>query len=393
MILLRFKDANKSFNNWTKSILIYIKVANPDISLEENEMTKENICIVFGGKSAEHEVSILTAQNVLNAIDKDKYHVDIIYITNDGDWRKQNNITTEIKSTDELHLENGEALEISQLLKESSSGQPYDAVFPLLHGPNGEDGTIQGLFEVLDVPYVGNGVLSAASSMDKLVMKQLFEHRGLPQLPYISFLRSEYEKYEHNILKLVNDKLNYPVFVKPANLGSSIGISKCSNEVELKEGIKEAFQFDRKLVIEQGVNAREIEVAVLGNDYPEATWPGEVVKDVAFYDYKSKYKDGKVQLQIPADLDEDVQLTLRNMALGAFKATDCSGLVRADFFVTEDNQIYINETNAMPGFTAFSMYPKLWENMGLSYPELITKLIELAKERHQDKQKNKYKID
>lgn len=229
--------------------------------------------------------------------------------------------------------------------------------------------------------------------MDKLVMKQLFEHRGLPQLPYISFLRSEYEKYEHNILKLVNDKLNYPVFVKPANLGSSIGISKCSNEVELKEGIKEAFQFDRKLVIEQGVNAREIEVAVLGNDYPEATWPGEVVKDVAFYDYKSKYKDGKVQLQIPADLDEDVQLTLRNMALEAFKATDCSGLVRADFFVTEDNQIYINETNAMPGFTAFSMYPKLWENMGLSYPELITKLIELAKERHQDKQKNKYKID
>lgn len=393
MILLRFKDANKSFNNWTKSILIYIKVANPDISLEENEMTKENICIVFGGKSAEHEVSILTAQNVLNAIDKDKYHVDIIYITNDGDWRKQNNITTEIKSTDELHLENGEALEISQLLKEGSSGQPYDAVFPLLHGPNGEDGTIQGLFEVLDVPYVGNGVLSAASSMDKLVMKQLFEHRGLPQLPYISFLRSEYEKYEHNILKLVNDKLNYPVFVKPANLGSSVGISKCNNEAELKEGIKEAFQFDRKLVIEQGVNAREIEVAVLGNDYPEATWPGEVVKDVAFYDYKSKYKDGKVQLQIPADLDEDVQLTLRNMALKAFKATDCSGLVRADFFVTEDNQIYINETNAMPGFTAFSMYPKLWENMGLSYPELITKLIELAKERHQDKQKNKYKID
>ncbi|HCX2415731.1 TPA: D-alanine--D-alanine ligase [Staphylococcus aureus] len=356
-------------------------------------MTKENICIVFGGKSAEHEVSILTAQNVLNAIDKDKYHVDIIYITNDGDWRKQNNITTEIKSTDELHLENGEALEISQLLKESSSGQPYDAVFPLLHGPNGEDGTIQGLFEVLDVPYVGNGVLSAASSMDKLVMKQLFEHRGLPQLPYISFLRSEYEKYEHNILKLVNDKLNYPVFVKPANLGSSVGISKCNNEAELKEGIKEAFQFDRKFVIEQGVNAREIEVAVLGNDYPEATWPGEVVKDVAFYDYKSKYKDGKVQLQIPADLDEDVQLTLRNMALEAFKATDCSGLVRADFFVTEDNQIYINETNAMPGFTAFSMYPKLWENMGLSYPELITKLIELAKERHQDKQKNKYKID
>ena len=209
----------------------------------------------------------------------------------------------------------------------------------------------------------------------------------MPQLPYISFLRSEYEKYEGNIIKLVKDKLTYPVFVKPANLGSSVGISKCNNEDELKSGIEEAFQFDRKLVIEQGINAREVEVAVLGNDYPETTWPGEVIKDVAFYDYKSKYKDGKISLQIPAELDEEVQMTLRNMALEAFKATDCSGLVRADFFVTEDNQIFINETNAMPGFTAFSMYPSLWENMGLSYSDLITKLIDLAKERHEDKRK------
>lgn len=286
-----------------------------------------------------------------------------------------------------------EAGEITILLKESSNGKPYDAIFPLLHGPNGEDGTIQGLFEVLDLPYVGNGVLAASSSMDKLVMKQLFEHRGLPQLPYISFLRSEYEKYEGNIIKLVKDKLTYPVFVKPANLGSSVGISKCNNEDELKSGIEEAFQFDRKLVIEQGINAREVEVAVLGNDYPETTWPGEVIKDVAFYDYKSKYKDGKISLQIPTELDEEVQMTLRNMALEAFKATDCSGLVRADFFVTEDNQIFINETNAMPGFTAFSMYPSLWENMGLSYSDLITKLIDLAKERHEDKKKNKYTID
>ncbi|MDU0996828.1 MAG: D-alanine--D-alanine ligase, partial [Staphylococcus lugdunensis] len=249
------------------------------------------------------------------------------------------------------------------------------------------------LLEVLEIPYVGNALLAASSSMDKLVMKQLFEHRGLPQLPYISFLRSEYEKYQGNIIKLVKDKLEYPVFVKPANLGSSVGISKCNDEQELKAGIAEAFQFDRKLVIEQGINAREVEVAVLGNDYPETTWPGEVVKDVAFYDYKSKYKDGKIRLQIPAELDQEVQLTLRNMALEAFKATDCSGLVRADFFVTEDNQIFINETNAMPGFTAFSMYPSLWENMGLSYSDLITKLIELAKERYEDKKKNKYSID
>ena len=356
-------------------------------------MAKENICIVYGGKSAEHDVSILTAQNVINAIDKDEYKIDIIYITNDGDWKKQSDITKEISDIETLRLNDVEAGEISQLLTTSNNSKPYSAVFPLLHGPNGEDGTIQGLFEVLDLPYVGNGVLAASSSMDKLVMKQLFAHRGLPQLPYVSFLRSEYQKYESNILKLVHDKLEYPVFVKPANLGSSVGISKCNNEEELKTGIEEAFQFDRKLVIEQGIDAREIEVAVLGNDYPETTWPGEVVKDVAFYDYKSKYKDGKISLEIPADLDKEVQLTLRNMAIEAFKATDCAGLLRADFFVTEDNQIFINETNAMPGFTAYSMYPSLWENMGVSYAELISKLIELAKEKHEDKKKNKYKID
>ncbi|EKU47138.1 D-alanine--D-alanine ligase [Staphylococcus massiliensis] len=356
-------------------------------------MSKENICIIYGGKSAEHEVSIFTAQNVLNAIDKSKYMVDIIFITNDGEWKKKENITDEIKDIETLKLNDVEEGAISELLLKSSEGKKYDAVFPLLHGPNGEDGTIQGLFEVLDIPYVGNGVLSASSSMDKLVMKQLFAHRGLPQLPYVSFLRSEYEKYQDNIIKLVHDKLEFPVFVKPANLGSSVGISKCTNEDELKAGIIEAFQFDRKLVIEQGIDAREIEVAVLGNDYPETTWPGEVVKDVQFYDYKSKYKDGKVELSIPADLDEDTKMTLRNMAVEAFKATDCSGLLRADFFVTEDQQIFINETNAMPGFTAYSMYPSLWENMGLSYQDLITRLIELAKARYEDKQQNKYKID
>ena len=348
-------------------------------------MAKENICILYGGKSAEHDVSILTAQNVLNAIDKDTYRVDIIYITNDGQWKKKTDIVNEISDNDYLRLKDVEAGDISRLLSTEADQQPYSAVFPLLHGPNGEDGTMQGLFEVLDLPYVGNGVLAASSTMDKLVMKQLFAHRGLPQLPYVSFLRSEYQKYEGNILKLVHDKLEYPVFVKPANLGSSVGISKCNNEEELKQGIEEAFQFDRKLVIEQGIDAREIEVAVLGNDYPETTLPGEVIKDVAFYDYKSKYKDGKISLSIPADLDEEVQMTLRNMAVEAFKATDCSGLLRADFFVTEDNQIFINETNAMPGFTAYSMYPSLWENMGLSYADLIKKLIELAKDKHEDK--------
>lgn len=357
-------------------------------------MAKENVCIVYGGKSAEHDVSILTAQNVLNAIDKAQYQVDIIYITNDGDWIKgAESIDYKIEDIEKLRLQSEELTPISRLLEQSNHGEPYNAVFPLLHGPNGEDGTIQGLFEVLDIPYVGNGVLAASSSMDKLVMKHLFAHRGLPQLPYVSFLKSEYEKYEHNIIELIQNKLEYPVFVKPANLGSSVGISKCTNKEELLEGIKEAFQFDRKLVIEQGVDAREIEVAVLGNDYPETTLPGEVVKEVQFYDYKSKYQDGKAKLQIPADIDDETATTLRNMAIEAFKATDCSGLARADFFLTEDNTIYINETNAMPGFTQYSMYPLLWENMNLSYTELITKLIELAIERYNSKKEIKYKID
>ncbi|TDL95371.1 D-alanine--D-alanine ligase [Macrococcus carouselicus] len=356
-------------------------------------MAKENICIIYGGKSAEHDISILTAQSVINAMDKEKYAVDTIYITNEGEWIKGPAISDRIEDAETLRLTSDESASLTEMLGKSTSGSTYDALFPLLHGPNGEDGTIQGLFEVLDLPYVGNGVLAASSSMDKLVMKQLFANRGLPQLPYVSFLRSEFEKYRANILELVDNKLDYPVFVKPANLGSSVGISKCSNREELIAGIEEALQFDRKLVVEQGVVAREIEVAVLGNDLPETTLPGEVVKDVAFYDYKAKYKDGKVQLAIPADISEETAETLRNMAVEAFKATDCSGLVRADFFVTEDETIYINETNAMPGFTKFSMYPLLWENMGVSYSELITRLITLAKERYADKKKIKYKMD
>lgn len=356
-------------------------------------MAKEHICIIYGGKSAEHDVSLLTAQSVINAMDKDKYSIDTIYITNDGEWLKGPEISETIEDSERLRLSHVERLSISEMLNISSTGKAYDAVFPLLHGPNGEDGTIQGLFEVLDIPYVGNGVLAASSSMDKLVMKQLFATRGLPQLPYVSFLKSEYEAHKDNIISLVEGKLTYPVFVKPANLGSSVGISKCTDSKTLIQGIEEALQFDRKLVIEQGVNAREVEVAVLGNDIPETTLPGEVVKDVDFYDYKSKYKDGKVKLQIPADISEEIQSALRNMAVGRFKATDCSGLVRADFFLTEDDKIYINETNAMPGFTKFSMYPLLWENMGKSYGELITDLINLAKERYNDKKNIKYKMD
>ncbi|UBH08372.1 D-alanine--D-alanine ligase [Macrococcus armenti] len=356
-------------------------------------MTKEHICIIYGGKSAEHEVSLLTAQSVINAMDKERYAIDTIYITNDGEWLKGPAITQCIEDSEILRLSESDGQSVSDMLNKSTTGHKYDAVFPLLHGPNGEDGTIQGLFEVLDIPYVGNGVLAASSSMDKLVMKQLFATRGLPQLPYVSFLKSEYEAHKENIISLVEGKLTYPVFVKPANLGSSVGISKCTNTEELKQGIEEALQFDRKLVIEQGVAAREVEVAVLGNETPETTLPGEVVKDVDFYDYKSKYVDGQVKLQIPANISPEIQTTLRDMAIEAFKATDCSGLVRADFFLTEDEKIYINETNAMPGFTKFSMYPLLWENMGKSYSELITDLINLAKERYNDKKNIKYKMD
>jgi D-alanine-D-alanine ligase len=271
-----------------------------------------------------------------------------------------------------------------------------DVIFPVLHGTFGEDGTIQGLLELADIPYVGAGVLGSAAGMDKDIMKSLFLAAGIPIVKHVTILRSAWEKEPKKVHKLVESKLKYPVFVKPANLGSSVGISKAHDRKELGPAIEEAAKFDRKIVIEQGVGgkkhkAREIECSVLGNDDPVASLPGEIVPGKEFYDYTAKYLDEGSQLIIPAKLTKSETKKVQTLAVQAFKAVDCSGLARVDFLMdATTKKIYLNEINTMPGFTAISMYPKLWAASGLSYPDLIVRLIELGIERHADKKKNQY---
>ncbi len=279
--------------------------------------------------------------------------------------------------------------DISSFLLEENE-KPFDVIFPLLHGTNGEDGTVQGLLEALNLPYVGNGVLASAAGMDKVVMKQLFEIAGLKQVPYVYFIRKEWNKNQEALIAKMEETLTWPMFVKPANLGSSVGISKASNREELVKAVEIALNYDRKIVVEQGIVAREVEMAVLGNDEPKVSVPGEIKPVTDFYDYDSKYNDDKTDLLIPAPVTDQVIETMANMAIRAFKILDCSGLVRSDFFVTAENEVYINEVNTMPGFTPVSMYPILWQNTGLAYGDLIEELIALAIERHEEKQQLHY---
>ena len=271
-----------------------------------------------------------------------------------------------------------------------------DVIFPVLHGTFGEDGTIQGLLELADIPYVGAGVLGSAAGMDKDIMKSLFIAAGIPIVKHVTILRAAWEKDPKKVQKLMESKLTYPVFVKPANLGSSVGISKAHNGKELGPAIEEAAKFDRKIVIEQGVGgkkekAREIECSVLGNDEPEASVPGEIVPGTEFYDYTAKYVDEGSQLIIPAKLTKAETKRVQELAVAAFQAVDCSGLARVDFLMDpKTRKIYLNEINTMPGFTAISMYPKLWGASGLAYADLIDRLIQLGIERHEDKKKNQY---
>ncbi|WP_264989176.1 D-alanine--D-alanine ligase [Lysinibacillus piscis] len=377
---------------------------------------KKRIGLLYGGKSAEHEVSLSTAHAVIGALDFDKYEVYPIFITLDGEWRRgerlegpvntieqlqfgdhtatlENNITDFLidKKQESTHLLSNQQQNSSESLTKQSVH--FDVIFPLLHGTNGEDGTVQGLLEVLNLPYVGNGVLASSAGMDKVIMKQLFEIAGLPQVPYTHFIRSEWVKEQEAVLARCEQTLQWPMFVKPANLGSSVGISKATNRDELVKAIKVALQYDRKIVIEQGIEAREIELAVLGNDFPKVSVAGEIKAVTDFYDYDSKYKDGSTTLIIPAELSQDTIASLEDFAKRAFKAIDGSGLVRADFFVTADDKIYINEVNTMPGFTPFSMYPLLWQETGVSYSALIDCLVELAIERYEEKQQLHYKRD
>lgn len=351
---------------------------------------KTKLCLLYGGKSAEHEVSLQTAKAVIQALDLEKFEIDPIFINAEGNWIKGPQIVGPVENVKALAFSNGQEMVPNALSTSLGENTGYDVIFPLLHGPNGEDGTVQGMLELLNLPYVGNGVLASAAGMDKVIMKNLFAQAGLDQVKYVSFIRSSWDHNNEEAYKKVEAELGYPCFVKPANLGSSVGISKCTNRKELENAFIEAFQFDRKVIVEEGVVAREIELGVLGNDNPECSVPGEIVAKKDFYDYKAKYGDEETALIIPAEVSAHVYEELKSMAITAFKALDCSGLVRADFFVTRENRVLINEVNTMPGFTPFSMFPLLWKHTGVDYPELIERLIQLAIERHEDKQKIKH---
>ncbi|MCY8612502.1 D-alanine--D-alanine ligase [Bacillus haynesii] len=358
---------------------------------------KTRLGLVYGGKSAEHNVSLQTALAVTKALDTEKFDIHPIYITEKGEWVRGPQLTEPVSNVKMLQFEQtGQTFSPAVLNRDMFPGEAdvkedsIDVVFPLLHGPNGEDGTIQGMLELLNVPYVGNGVLASSAGMDKVVMKHLFAQAGLDQAKYVSFVKKTWSQSKEESYDQVEAKLGYPCFVKPANLGSSVGISKCRNREELDQAFELAFQYDRKIVVEEGVIGREIELGVLGNDEPVCSVAGEIAPKKDFYDYKAKYEDGDTDLIIPASLTEDEYETMRSMAVKAFQAIDGSGLVRADFFLTNEGRVLINEVNTMPGFTPFSMFPLLWKQSGVEYAELIEKLVALAIERHEEKQQIKH---
>ena len=357
---------------------------------------KLRVGVLFGGRSGEHEVSLRSARSILQAIDRKKYDVVELGITKEGRWLQsgaaQKLLAGNAPSVAKISGETGVALAAA----EPGARTGLDVVFPVLHGTFGEDGTIQGLFELADIAYVGSGVLGSAAGMDKDAMKKLFSAAGLPQTPYLALLRSEWRNDPRKVTRLIEKNLKYPIFVKPANLGSSVGISKVHDRSELAAAMDLAASFDRKLVIEQGVGGpgakpRELEVAVLGNDTPEASVVGEIVPGAEFYDYEAKYlSDASVPI-IPAKLTAAESKQIRKMAIEAFRACDCSGLARVDFLMEparkgKKARIYLNEINTLPGFTSISMYPKLWGATGLPYKQLIDRLIALAIDRHKEKQ-------
>ncbi|HEY5585951.1 MAG TPA: D-alanine--D-alanine ligase family protein [Ruminiclostridium sp.] len=366
-------------------------------------MSKKRVAVIFGGQSSEHEVSRVSAQSVIENIDKQKYDIVMIGITKDGQWLTYEGSTEKIGSGEwqtiaqqKLLAQKQEANSASTevaisnsargILAENGKAQ-IDVVFPVLHGCNGEDGTIQGLFELAGIPYVGCGVLGASVGMDKAYSKIIFEKEGLPQGDYLVFSRKQVYYQNDDVIKEVEGKLTYPCFVKPSNAGSSVGVNKAANREELIKALNIAAKNDRRILVEEFINGREIECAVLGNDNPIASKVGEVVPCNDFYDYEAKYQVGdSSRVVIPAEnLTPEVAEKIREYAVRAFKCLDCAGLSRVDFFVHKvTGEIYINEINTLPGFTKISMYPKLWAESGIPYSELIDKLIELAFERFED---------
>ena len=338
-------------------------------------MAKKSLILLYGGRSAEREVSVLSAESVMRAINYDLFSVKTYFITKEGDFIKTQEF--EAKPVADEKLMTNATVDMTRKIKPSDIYEDGAVVFPVLHGPMGEDGSIQGFLEVLKMPYVGCNILSSSLAMDKITTKRVLESAGIAQVPYVAVVDGE--DLEQKIQE-IEEKLSYPVFTKPSNMGSSVGISKSDNQEELRVSLELAFKYDSRVLVEQGVTAREIEVGLLGNADVKSSLPGEVVKDVAFYDYQAKYIDNKITMAIPAQLPEGVVNTMRQNAETAFRAIGGLGLSRCDFFYTEDGQVFLNELNTMPGFTQWSMYPLLWENMGLAYPDLIEKLVRLAEE-------------
>jgi D-alanine-D-alanine ligase len=362
---------------------------------------KLRVGLIFGGRSGEHEVSLMSAREVMSAIDTETCEVVPIGITKEGRWLASGNPMKALTSgaADEsspaallaepsqrglMRLDNAreQALTAIQV-------SPLDVVFPVLHGPYGEDGTIQGLLEMAGIPYVGAGVTASAVGMDKAVFKDVMHAHGLPLVSWVVIKRQTWEQEPETTIARIEAQIGYDCFVKPANLGSSVGISKAHNRAELKAALAEAARYDRKLIVEVALDAREIEISVLGNDEPIASIPGEVVPSNEFYDYAAKYLDGTSELLIPAPIPSETAELVARLAIEAFLAIDCAGMARVDFLLDRNRgDLYLNELNTLPGFTTISMYPRLWEASGISYSELIDRLIQLALERHADKSRS-----
>ena len=323
--------------------------------------SRTRVAVIYGGRSGEHEISVRSAESILKAMDRAKYEIAEYFISKEGKWRP------------------------GPILPEPGAHPDLDVVFPVLHGTFGEDGTVQGLLELADLPYVGAGVLASSLAMDKEMMKRVCHECGLPVVEYVTLLRGAMDTGE------IMARLPFPVFVKPANLGSSVGISKAKNRAELDKAVALAAEYDRKVIVERGIMGREFECSVLGNQQPEASLPCEVMPSRDFYDYEDKYILDKAKFKLPADLPPDKTAELRHLAVECYRAVECEGMARVDFLLEgATGRLYINEINTIPGFTSISMYPKMWEQTGLAYPKLIDRLIELALERHAAKKATKF---
>ncbi|MFD1038251.1 D-alanine--D-alanine ligase [Virgibacillus byunsanensis] len=355
-------------------------------------MKKTKVGIIFGGKSAEHEVSLQSAKNVVDAIDRDKYEVILIGIDKQGKWHVNDQssylINEENPKLIQLNKSN-ETLAVvpgqtdNQFIYKSNANalDQLDVVFPIVHGTLGEDGSLQGMMRIANLPYVGTNVLGSSVCMDKDIAKRLLKEANISVANGLAFSRSKRNQINY---KEAKEKLGVPMFVKPANQGSSVGVSKVTTETEFEDAVDTAFQYDHKVIIEENLNGREIECAVLGNEDPKASIPGEILPQTEFYSYESKYIDESgAKLAVPADLSDEIVKKVQEVAVEVFQTLECEGLARVDFFLTENGDIYVNEVNTLPGFTRISMYPKLWEISGVSYPELIHQLIELAIDRHE----------